>query len=707
MALSGRAGASEALPPKAVQGRIDVSGWDFARGALRLDGEWELYFGQLLEPADFERAASPPAASPAASGPPAAPGGSAPELTGYVKVPGSWRDLTAPGPDIPRHGVATYRLVVTGVPLRAGAAPEPTPQSSSSKARHRSPPGRWMLEIPYARTAYRLWVNGELVAANGVVSADLREIRPQYRPILAPVDPAADPRFTPSPNIPTAETTVQAPAGTLEIVMQVANAHFRLGGLPRSIVLGPVDSVVRNRQQRVLLQMLFIGGIGLMAIVFAMMYAGRRSERSLLYFALLSGDVALRAFFTGDLPFASFMPGFPWELQLRIEYFTGYFGTWIFILYLDSLCPGELPRWMKRLFTAIGAAGSVVALVLPVRITSFFVPYHIEAVFLLIPPSAYVLVQAVRKKREGSLILLAGGLIFLLAVFLTLLHYNHMWMPFEVVPYGLFALLLSQAIVLSQRYACAFRQASELAAQNGILLEETRRRLLERDRLYRLLIEQDEKTRRAIAETLHGSAQARLFEAARTAEQAAMLAERDPKEAAKLMRSVSQLVEHVRENDIREASHRLVPAAIAAGLVGAVEALCRRLPDDLSVDLRVDPRLAEIDDPGGPRLKESLRIGLYRIVEEALNNIQRHAKASRVTLSLGILPSVEGESEQCSVELVITDDGVGFDPDAAHHGLGLRLIAARAIDLGGDWQITSAPGQGTTLRVVVPLQLAG
>ncbi len=157
------------------------------------------------------------------------------------------------------------------------------------------------------------------------------------------------------------------------------------------------------------------------------------------------------------------------------------------------------------------------------------VPYHTILAFLAVPYTVYVLVRAAFRRRPASQYTLVGGLTFLTTVVLSMLHYNQLWIELDLVPHGLFALVLSQALTLSQRYWAAFRRASELAVENGQLLDEARQQLAEHNRLYRLLSEQDEKTRRQIAEALHGSAQTRLLQAVQTLEQAALLVENDPR----------------------------------------------------------------------------------------------------------------------------------------------------------------------------------
>ncbi len=108
--------------------------------------------------------------------------------------------------------------------------------------------------------------------------------------------------------------------------------------------------------------------------------------------------------------------------------------------------------------------------------------------------------------------------------------------------------------------------------------------------------------------------------------------------------------------------------------------------------------LAEI---GPPRLDPDLETTCFRIVQEALTNIARHARARHIRLELG----VEGDR----LVMTVADDGVGFDVPAARrasrHGRsqGLQGIAERVELAGGSMDILSAKGQGTRLRVALPL----
>jgi signal transduction histidine kinase len=95
------------------------------------------------------------------------------------------------------------------------------------------------------------------------------------------------------------------------------------------------------------------------------------------------------------------------------------------------------------------------------------------------------------------------------------------------------------------------------------------------------------------------------------------------------------------------------------------------------------------------RLPPAVELDLYRITEEALNNALKHAQANTLTVRI--------EQDNGQVTLTVSDDGVGFDPEAAldKGGMGLRSIQQRVEQLGATLDLTSAPGSGTRIEVCV------
>jgi signal transduction histidine kinase len=93
-------------------------------------------------------------------------------------------------------------------------------------------------------------------------------------------------------------------------------------------------------------------------------------------------------------------------------------------------------------------------------------------------------------------------------------------------------------------------------------------------------------------------------------------------------------------------------------------------------------------------LSDSQRTCIYRVVQEALTNCARHAKAKRVLVSL--------RADEQGVVVIVQDDGVGFNPAAARAGLGLLGMQERVEELDGTVAITSHQNKGTTIRVEMP-----
>ena len=142
--------------------------------------------------------------------------------------------------------------------------------------------------------------------------------------------------------------------------------------------------------------------------------------------------------------------------------------------------------------------------------------------------------------------------------------------------------------------------------------------------------------------------------------------------------------------------YELRPLALESeGLVGALEQRLETVERRAGIQARV-----RVD--GEVELAPDLEEELYGIAQEALNNALKHAKASKVELSVRVADK--------SVVLEVADDGQGFDPAFIHDsgGLGLIGMQERADKIGGQLVIDSAPGEGTKVNVTYTvLEAAG
>jgi len=143
--------------------------------------------------------------------------------------------------------------------------------------------------------------------------------------------------------------------------------------------------------------------------------------------------------------------------------------------------------------------------------------------------------------------------------------------------------------------------------------------------------------------------------------------------------------------DLRSLSHELHPGMLEhLGLADALRTRC----DEASVETGI-PVICRVGS-GVNAVGADVSLCLYRVAQEALRNVARHAQARQATLSLS--------SQNGNLVMNITDDGRGFDAGAAaqHAGLGLISLDERVRMLDGTLEIKSSPGAGTTISVTLP-----
>jgi signal transduction histidine kinase len=229
-----------------------------------------------------------------------------------------------------------------------------------------------------------------------------------------------------------------------------------------------------------------------------------------------------------------------------------------------------------------------------------------------------------------------------------------------------------------------------IAIENARLFEQVRAGSERLQTLSRQLVEVQETERRHIARELHdraGQALTSLMVGLRLLEQKAEEPEKVVAQVTELKSVANEVLE-----DLHQLATELRPASLDhLGLVAALrqhaETFSRRH------DLVVEFEAVGIQDE---RLSLAVETALYRIVQEALTNVIRHANASRV----GVLLERRGDQ----VLAIVEDDGLGFNPEAALEGgrLGLLGMQERAQMVGGALEIESSAGAGTTLFVEVP-----
>jgi signal transduction histidine kinase len=233
--------------------------------------------------------------------------------------------------------------------------------------------------------------------------------------------------------------------------------------------------------------------------------------------------------------------------------------------------------------------------------------------------------------------------------------------------------------------------ASVLVVARRERLATARRRAADRE-FSRRLIESQEQERSRIARELHDGLGQELL----VVRNRALLALRGTGIDPAAREQITQLSEVVSASltGLRELAHNLTPHQLEhLGLSAALRAMVESAAE--ATDARVDMLIADVDDV----LAHDAQLHVYRVVQEAIANIVRHADAC--TAGVEVRRAVDG------LRLVIVDDGQGFtvsrDEDGRPTGgFGIAGIAERVRILGGHLSLWSEPGRGTRLEIEVP-----
>lgn len=208
----------------------------------------------------------------------------------------------------------------------------------------------------------------------------------------------------------------------------------------------------------------------------------------------------------------------------------------------------------------------------------------------------------------------------------------------------------------------------------------------ERRRSGQLALRAQEEERRRLARDLHDEVNQALTAILLRLQAVSQDA---PADVAEELAEVRRLVNQAMDELLRLARELRPTALDDHGLYSAIEGQVRRFSSQTGVaaDLRTHGDPAELDP--------DREIAVFRIAQEALANVARHARASAVEVDLARM----GPS---GIELTVRDDGLGFAPGGQTSGLGLNGMAERARLVGGELDIDSRPGSGTAVWLRVP-----
>ena len=386
----------------AREGMLDLSSWDAKNdGPLDLNGEWAFYWQQLFEPGDFTT-------------------GELPERTGYINAPGYWDGYEIGDQKLTGIGYATFRLQVTNLDKNSV----------------------FMLDLPLMHSSYKLWVNGELLSTNGIVGTSRSSSQAQYLP----------------------KTVVIRGFNTeLELVLQISNFHHSHGGIWDALTLGLEEDIVYDAQTRTAFDLFLLGAIFIMALYHFGLFALRRKEGSTLLFGMFCLIISFRISVHGSSILSVIYPNLTWDLLVKLDYFTLYFGLCFYGAFIHKLYPIEFTKKILHLIVLLSSGFVFLTVVTPATVFTGMLMYYQAIMGLACLYVSYAVVKAVIAQREGARVVIGGCLILILA-FVNDVLYNHKIIHTgDMVGAGLFLMIFSQSSALSLKFSKAFDLVEDLS----------------------------------------------------------------------------------------------------------------------------------------------------------------------------------------------------------------------------------------------------
>ncbi|MGE5258590.1 MAG: ATP-binding protein [Hyphomicrobiales bacterium] len=399
---------------------------------MDLVGEFEFYWHQHLRPVDFD--AIPP-----------------PGSSGFIKVPGFWNGYRLDGIELPGDGYGTYRLTIR------------LPASGAHLA----------LKIPEVSTAYRLFIDGNEMAAVGTAGENMQTTEPRQQPMLIDFTPASD---------------------RMVLLIQVSNFHHRRGGLWEMITLGKADELARLHERERGLDFFLFGGIFILAVYHLGLFLARRKFRATLYFGIFCFLITLRLLSTDERYLVQIVPALDWGLMVRIEYLSFYLAIPVFALFIQSLF-AVFPRLMLRLILLVGLIFALMVILTPVRVFSYSLPAYESFTLVLMAYTAWKMLLQPARHQPEALVFLAGMLLLSLAVINDILYVERLVNTGFWMPLGLFLFIFAQAFILYLRMFKAYTLVETQGIELRDTLESYKQEVLDRIRIEEALRESEEKYR--------------------------------------------------------------------------------------------------------------------------------------------------------------------------------------------------------------------
>jgi len=381
-------------------GHFDLRQWNpKIHGIIELSGEWEFYWRQLLSPADFEHEVN---------------------NKDFFYLPGLWNHYQPEKRRFNGDGFATFRLHLH--------LPDPKKEL--------------LFKIPEMPTAYKFWVNQDVISQNGIVANTALKMSPWFSPevIHYPLEDQHQ----------------------LTLTLQISNFFHKDGGMWQGIELGTTNDFHKMKTFPMFLDIFSCGCLMIMAFHHIGLFIVRKTENSPLFFGLCCLFLGLRSLMLGQRIFYLLFPDLSWASHQKIEFIMFYLSLPAFCSFFFGLFPGYSNKKLIQIIWWISLAFVSSAVCLPVKI---FTQAAIAFQIITVLSSLYIFwssIKAYQDKQTGSLVFIAGFLVILFSIINDILAVHMIIQSHFLIHYAIIVFVMFQAFSLSKKYSAAYTKIEEM-----------------------------------------------------------------------------------------------------------------------------------------------------------------------------------------------------------------------------------------------------
>ncbi len=341
-------------------------------------------------------------------------------------MPSFWGSSELAGQKIPAETFATYRLLI----------------KNNEKEKLLG------ISIHRIETAYKLWINGNLVAQNGKVGESFEQMTPKWS---------------------SREYYFKTQGEFTELIVQVSNFCHKKGGMGKSISIGNASHIAHENKKAQGIDIFLIGIMLIIGLYHIGLFIIRPKAKTTLFFAFVMLATALFTFVTSEFIILNLFPNFSWHWLVKINYISNYTRAIFFALFLAYLFEEEISVKFMKIMGIIGAVMISISLVLPTKILSYTFMIMVVYAAISILYAVTGVLRATFRKRDGALSSLLGAIALVIAIINDILRDLNVLETIRLVPFGLFLFIFFQSFMLSLRSARSFSIMNLLTERLSVL----------------------------------------------------------------------------------------------------------------------------------------------------------------------------------------------------------------------------------------------